>query len=79
VFNGLVQPSETETVLNGYRLQKRRTIDADEQCALGFRGFESNAFFMLADDRQIESLDEVLFVTPKTRVVFVKLVPLVGG
>jgi hypothetical protein len=79
VFAGLVQPTETETVLNGYRLRKPRLIDPEEQCARAFQAFEANGFFMLADDRQIESLDEVILIRPNTKVSFVKLVPLVGG
>jgi hypothetical protein len=79
VFHGLVQPTETEAVLNGYRLRKPRLIDADEQCARAIQAFESNGFFMLADDRQVEALDEVIVVTPTGKVAFVKLVPLVGG
>jgi hypothetical protein len=79
VFSGLVQPTDTEAVLNGYRLRQHRTIDAEQQCALACRAFESNGFFMLADDHQIESLDEEIVVAPDSKISFVKLVPLVGG
>jgi hypothetical protein len=79
VFHGLVQPTDTEALLNGYRLRTKRRIDADEQCKLACRAFESNGFFMLADDHQIESLDDEVIVTPGSKVSFVKLVPLVGG
>ena len=79
VFHGLVQPTDTEASLNGYRLRKPRLLDAEAQCAKALEAFEKNGFFMLADDRQVESLDEEIVVGPDVRVSFVKLVPLVGG
>ena len=79
VFRGLIQPEDTEAALNGYRLKKRREIDADAQVALALRAFDSNGFLMLVGDRQVEQLDEEIVVTPGTRVSFVRLVPLMGG
>lgn len=79
VFRGLVQPTETEEHLNGYRLKKRRVIDPARQIKNAVEAFGTNGFFMLVDDRQVESLDEEFVVTNETLVSFVKLVPLVGG
>jgi len=79
IFRGLIQPTDTEVELNGYRLRKRRALDEDEQCDLALRAFEGNGFFMLVDGRQVESLDEEIAVGRDTRVAFVKLLPLVGG
>ena len=79
IFSGLVQPSDTEAELNGYRLRNPRLLDADAQCAQALEGFESNGFFMLVDDRQVESLDEEIVIGPNTSVSFIKLVQLVGG
>lgn len=79
VFEGLIQPTDTEQQLNGFKLRKRRDLDADRQCETALAAFESNGFFMLVDDQQVESLDDVVFITPATTVSFVKLLPLVGG
>jgi hypothetical protein len=79
VFRGLVQPTDTERELNGYRLKKPRQIDADEQIQRAIEAFESNRFFMLVGDRQIESLDDLIGIARDTRVSFLKLVPLLGG
>jgi hypothetical protein len=79
VFQGLVKPEEAETELNGYRLRKARKINPETQCKKALDAFETNGFLMLANDKQIESLDEDIVVTPTTRVAFIKLVPLVGG
>jgi len=79
IFNGLVQPSDTEKSLNGYKMRKPRLIEFDEQLLLALRAFESNGFFVLLDDKQVEDLDETLTLSEHSRVGFIKLVPLVGG
>jgi hypothetical protein len=78
-FRGLVQPTEAEKVLNGYRLRERRKIDWEEQYGRALDAFERNGFFMLVDNRQVESLDEEIELKVATEVSFIKLVPLVGG
>jgi hypothetical protein len=78
-FRGLVQPTEAERTLNGFKLRQRRKIDWEEQFARALEAFERNGFFVLVGDKQAESLDEAFDVTVNTEVSFVKLVPLVGG
>lgn len=78
-FRGLVQPTEAEAVLNGYRLRERRRIDPEAQCLKAFEAFDRNGFFILVDDRQVEALDDAFEVRLDTQVSFVRLVPLVGG
>ncbi|MCA9262032.1 MAG: hypothetical protein KDA61_22595 [Planctomycetales bacterium] len=83
VFRGLVQPSETECTLNGskpeFHFKQRREIDWKEQFERALKAFENNAFLLLVDDRQAESLEESFAVCTGTKVAFVKLTPLVGG
>lgn len=78
-FAGLVRPTDAEQSLNGYRVKGGRTIDWRTQFDRACEAFERNNFFILIDDRQPESLDDEVTLTPDTRVSFVKLVPLVGG
>lgn len=78
-FRGLVQPNDTETTLNGFKVRKGRRIDPDEQCGKAVEAFGRNGFILLVDDRQAEELDEEIEVRPETTVTFLKLVPLVGG
>ena len=78
-FRGLVQPTDAETTLNGARLRERRRVDWEVQYRKALDAFSSNGFFILVDDRQIESLDETFEIRLTTQVSFVKLVPLVGG
>lgn len=78
-FLGLVQPTDAERELNGFRIKKPRKLDWHEQSQAALEAFGRNGFLLLVDDRQIESLDEEIRVRPETRVTFLKLVPLVGG
>jgi hypothetical protein len=78
-FHGLVRPTEAEVELNGYRLSEPRVLDWQAQARIAERAFESNGFFVLVDERQVESLDEVVQVGAELSLVFIKLVPLVGG
>ncbi|MDH3230047.1 MAG: hypothetical protein OEN55_09670 [Alphaproteobacteria bacterium] len=79
VFYGLVQPAESETVLNGYKLKRRRKLDASSQVEAALEAFRNNRFVLLFDDRQIEDPEEYITVTPTSGATFLKLVPLVGG
>lgn len=78
-FRGLVQPSDAEQTLNGYRVKKRREIDWKDQFEKACEAFERNGFFILVNSRQPDSLDEELVIDQTSTVSFVKLVPLVGG
>jgi len=78
-FRGLVEPTQAERVLNGYKLKARRKIDWQEQYQRALEAFDRNGFFVLVGDQQAESLDQEFEVKIETEVSFVKLVPLVGG
>lgn len=78
-FNGLVQPDDAEAELNGYRTSPPRRIDWERQADIAERAFRKNGFFMLAGERQVEHLDEVIDLTADPELVFIKLVQLVGG
>jgi hypothetical protein len=82
----LVTPTAVESLLNREtrkkaeeNRQRRQRINWEKQFKLACEGFNSNAFFILVDDRQAEDLDESFQVAVDTEVTFVKLVPLVGG
>ncbi len=79
VFHGLVQPDDSEQLLNGFRLKAPRAVVASVQIERALKAFESNGFFLLVNDRQIESLDEPIAIELETQVSFVKLVALQGG
>ena len=79
IFNGLVQPDDAETILNGYKMKTKRKIDPEKQFYVACDAFSKNAFFILIDNKQACSLQEEVLVSSGTTVSFVKLTPLVGG
>ncbi len=78
-FNGLVQPTDSESTLNGYALRRPRKLDPKAQAEAALTAFTRNAFFVFVADRQVDDLDEVLTLADTDVVSFVRLVPLVGG
>ncbi|ADZ90671.1 hypothetical protein [Marinomonas mediterranea] len=78
-FLGLVRPKDAEEELNGFRLKELKNIDLDEQKKVALDAFKTNGFFLLVNDKQLIELDDEIVITPKSRVVFLKLIPLVGG
>ncbi len=79
LFQGLVQPTESERTLNGYRLRPTKRIDAEQQVYRALEAFRNNGFFLLVNDRQAETLDEEIWLGQGATASFVKLTPLVGG
>jgi hypothetical protein len=79
VFRGLVQPEESEQILNGFRLKTQRPLDWEAQFKRACDSFEKNGFLMLVDGRQVAELDAPLQLRADSEVQFIKLVPLVGG
>ena len=79
VFCGLVQPEESEQILNGFRMRTKRPLDWHAQFERACSSFERNGFLLLVDGRQVVELDEPIALRADSEVQFVKLVPLVGG
>lgn len=69
-FRGLVQPTDAERTLNGFKLRKPRQIDWKKQYQQALDAFESNRILILAGEKQLESLDEELEITPGTEVTY---------
>ena len=78
-FKGLVQPTDAEQTLNGFKLRKVREIDWKKQFEKACDAFQRNGFFILVNDKQVENLDDEILLTPTSTLAFVKLTPLVGG
>jgi hypothetical protein len=74
----IVEPSAAERLLNGER-DRRERLDWQVEYARALRAFERNGFLLLADDRQLLDLDDEVKLRPGAEVVFLRLVPLIGG
>ncbi|SCY95512.1 hypothetical protein [Flavobacterium caeni] len=79
LFNGLVEPTDAEKTINGYKLKPKKTIDAEKQVYIALEAFLKNGYFVLIDNIQSESLEQQVLLTGSTTVSFVKLTPLIGG
>ena len=79
VFNGLIQPTAAEKILNGFKLKKRKLIDAEKQMYIALDAFQKNGFFVLVDNLQADTLEQRVDIRPNTTVSFIKLTALVGG
>jgi hypothetical protein len=53
--------------------------DREQQADLAERAFRANGFFLLVGDRQVEELDEAVDLRAAPEVLFLRLLPLVGG
>jgi hypothetical protein len=78
-FRGLVQPTDAERTLNGFRVRQRRRIDPEKQFERAIESFQRNGFFVLVDGLQVDELEEEIEIGAETTVTFLKLVALVGG
>jgi hypothetical protein len=78
-FRGLVQPTDAERTLNGFKVRPGRRLDPEKQFERAIESFYRNGFLVLVDERQVDELEEEIEIRPDTTVTFLKLVPLVGG
>jgi hypothetical protein len=78
-FNGLIEPSDAEKTLNGYKLKPKVLIDVEKQVYVALNAFQNNGFFVLVDNIQSENLDQEIALRNNMKISFIKLTPLVGG
>ena len=77
--HSLVIPTALRRYCDRPARQKNQPVDAETQIAIALKAFEQNGFFILADNRQLETLDETVYLHEGLIVNFIKLTPLVGG
>ena len=56
-----------------------QAVDEEAAVTTALEAFADGLYFVFVDDKQIESIDEVVTVTGDSTLLFVRLVPLVGG
>jgi hypothetical protein len=78
-YNGLIEPTDAEKTINGYKLRSKKPIDGEKQVYVALDAFQKNGFFVLVDNLQSTELEQTVQLTTDTRISFVKLTPLVGG
>ncbi len=78
-YRGLVEPTNAEKTLNGFKVKDKHPIDAEKQVYVAIDAFQKNGFFILVDNYQIEELDQQIKLKSNSVISFVKLTPLIGG
>lgn len=78
-YHGLVAPTGTERLLNGYRVTRFSPQDWEEHYRRAVDAFEKRGFLVIAGGRQVESLDEEIDLGVARQIEFYRLVPLIGG
>lgn len=79
VFTGLIQPTDTESFLNGPVKRQFKPIDADIQVKVALEAFDRQRFLVLLPQGQANTLDQAVRLHEGDEVSFMRLVPLVGG
>ena len=81
IYQGLIQPGDAEATLNGYayKMRSKRFVDPEKQVYVALDAFKKNNFFVLVDNMQVTNLEESILVDARTKVSFIRLMPLVGG
>jgi len=57
----------------------KQEVDDDAAVSTALQAFEDGLYFVFLDDTQQESLDQTVFVSDDSRIMFVRLVALAGG
>jgi hypothetical protein len=78
-FNGLVQPTKAEKLLNGVKQKEKKIIDWEKQYKIAVEAFNNNGFIIIINNKQAESLGQIIELKLETEISFLKIVPLVGG
>ena len=73
----VVQPVEEEIALNGTR--GKRSVQWQVEFEKTKDAFDKRQIFVLVDGRQMNSLQDVVKITPSTDVRFLRLTMLMGG
>jgi hypothetical protein len=71
-------PLEQEQSLSGIQPGEGK-LNPEKLYSRALDAFSNNQFVLLVDDQQIEELEQDVFVTAKSNVTFLKLMPLIGG
>ncbi len=78
-FRSLIQPTEAEITLNGYKMIEKRKIDPEKQYYLALDAFNKNSYFLIINNKQVEGLEQEIEIQDNIELQFIKLTPLVGG
>lgn len=56
-----------------------QTVDTEQAIETALQAFTDGLYFVFLDEQQQETLDDVVTLQPQSELLFLRLVPLVGG
>jgi hypothetical protein len=71
-FKGLVQPQDSEQILDGYALPKQRSVDREQQYERALQVFERSGFMVLVNDCEVDHLDTDIELSNAPTVSFLR-------
>lgn len=75
----IVPQSEVERALNGPRRARTTFYDPDDAVALAHEAFRKGRYLVLLPEGQAESLEQRVTLNEGDEIVFLRMVPLIGG
>lgn len=75
----LVPLTSTEVALNGQRSKQAVPVDWKVHFDRAIKAFKANQILILVDGQQVDSLNELINITPATDISFLRLKILMGG
>ncbi|KAA0225295.1 MAG: hypothetical protein AKCLJLPJ_01947 [Fimbriimonadales bacterium] len=78
-YYGLIQPTDTEVLLNGPVTRRFKPVDPERQVEIALEAFRKQQILVLLPGGQAESVDQIVRLNENDEVSFLRLVPLVGG
>ena len=58
---------------------RRPTIDSRDAEMKALKAFDEGRYYIIVDDMQVENLDDEVIISADSKIVFIRLTPLVGG
>lgn len=74
-----IQKQATSGVVKQPSKKPHAYIDSAVQVNKAILAFDNGTFMIVVDGRQLEDLDEMIALSPSSKVTFVRMTPLVGG
>lgn len=74
-----IQKQATSGVVKQPSKKPHSYIDSAVQVNKAILAFDNGTFMIVVDGRQLEDLDEMIALSPSSKVTFVRMTPLVGG
>ena len=78
MFLAELTQTSPEVLLNA-DTKKKKLVNPVTAVSTALESFKAGGFFLLLNEKQYDSLDDKVILTPNSEVIFLRLTPLLGG